>query len=1062
MKAATGQIADVGQPGFLLQVDGVGRGLRLARAAEWLLAALTALFGALAVGLLGALSHPLGLAAYGAWLTALIGLPLGLLALAAWTALQRLPPYQVALGLERRFPDLDDRLASAVQLLARPDPAPFSPALVRAAIRQGDLAAAERDLAAVVDWSRAYQGLKAALAAFVLLLTLLAAAPHSVGSLLASPRPAGGLAAGTIPALALPEGLAARPGPPLGDLRVELAPPAYTGLPPTVHTDGLERLSALVGTQVRVQATVYTEVGPVLRLRDATGREQRQPMTVAREGQAAGNFVLRKDIAWRILLEQAPPAGFATPEYSIGAIADALPTVNIEQPGRDLSMQQVSPVELSVSATDDFGVAGLALMYRLRDDRSWRSVPLEITPGKTATARYTWDLAPLQLQPGDVVLYRAAATDNDAVSGPRTGYSRTYGIRIPKPTAAQTAERVEQAEEQQAKTLEELRQQAQRLGEQISELRQQVEQQGNAALSSQQAARLQEAARQAQDLAAQLDKAIANTMQEMARSELVTPEMMQKVGRMQQLLQETLNEDLRKALEQVQKALGQMSPEQLRQALQEAQLNQQEFMQRLDQTIALLEQVRLEQKLLRAAELAKKLVEEQKQLRDAATEKAEKEQLSEADHQDMQQEARRQEQAAEEAEKLSQQVKELARELQEPHPQAAEPLKEVQKDLQGERPQRQMQQAAQELSKGDPQRAQAQQAWALNTLRLEASALNQAQAQMLGQFRRELAGALQRMMRDALYLSQEQERLRQETLPLAQRPQPQAMAQKRLLEGLARDQQALSRGAQGLSREMQELSKKTPLMQPGMSQEAQGVGEMMAQAGRDIQGGSIPQGAARQQAALGQLNALAERLMEMTQGAANASQSMALEQYLKQLESLAQRQQRLNEQTQQQLGQGMPMPKPGLRAEGRYGPQAGGQQLGQLAAEQELIRRALEKLLQQAEGGEGRLGEQLGNVPSQMEDVEKDLEQYKADRETLKTQADILHKMLDAQRSLHTKSERPERKAVQAKPYQPPPSPPALKKSEGPKVRPPTINPQEPLPLGFEDLVRRYMEAVGR
>ncbi|MFQ6133828.1 MAG: hypothetical protein ACE5R4_17435, partial [Armatimonadota bacterium] len=310
-------------------------------------------------------------------------------------------------------------------------------------------------------------------------------------------------------------------------------------------------------------------------------------------------------------------------------------------------------------------------------------------------------------------------------------------------------------------------------------------------------------------------------------------------------------------------------------------------------------------------------------------------------------------------------------------------------------------------------------------------------------------GALQRMMRDALYLSQEQERLMGETRPLGQRSQEQLNAQKRRLEQLSKRQQALSRGAQGLSRQMQELAKKTPLMRPGMSQEARDIGEMMAQAGRDIQGGSIPQGVSRQQTALGQLNTMAQRLMEMTEGAASASQSMALEQYLKQLEALAQQQEGLNEQTQQMLGDGLPMPTPG-------------QQLGQLAAEQELIRKALEKLLNQAEGGDNRLGDQLGNVPDKMEQVGEDLEQYQADRETLKTQAEILHKMLDAQRSLHTKAERPERKAEQAKPYQTPPSPPALKPYETPTVRPPTISPQEPLPLDFEDLVKKYMEAIGR
>ncbi|MFQ6134002.1 MAG: DUF4175 family protein, partial [Armatimonadota bacterium] len=754
MHATYSHLARSDPSALVSRLAAVARSLALAQAAEWALTALTALLGAMAVGLFASVRGPLSLAAWGAWSTASLGLATGLLALAAWALLSRPTLHRVALHLERRFPDLEDRLASGIDLLDRPDCGPFSPALVRAALNQAELAAAEEDLTAAADWSRVHRGLRAAGVVAVFLAIVLAAAPQSAANLLASPRPPTALAAPAMRALPPPT---PRPGPPLSDLQVTLEPPFYTGLPSSVHTERLERLSALAGTRIEVRAAVDPGARPILHLKHSATSQDRREMTVGEDGQASASFVLYNDIAWKIALKRGSKGAFSTPECAITCVADARPLVKLAQPGRDLAMARISPVDLSISATDDFGIVHIALAYRLSNDKSWRTVPLAVTPGRTANTRYTWDLAPLQLQPGHAVLYRAAATDNDAVTGPKTAYTRTYSIRIPKPSAADTAERVEQAEERQARTLEELKAQAERLGEQIRELRREVDQGGGAGASSQQVARLQEAARRAEELAGELDRAIANTVQEMARSELVTPEMMQKVVRMQQLLQETLTEDLRKALEQVQKAMGEMDPEALRRALQEADFNQQEFMRRLDQTIALLEQARLEQKLMRAAELAKKLVQEQRDLRDAAAEKADKKQLGSADRREMAEEARRQAQAAEEAEKLSEEVRELAQELTESHPQAAEPLREVQRDLEGDRPQRQMRQAAQELSQGDPGEALPQQRSALNTLRLEASALNEAQAQMLGEFRRELAGALQRMMRDALYLSQEQE-----------------------------------------------------------------------------------------------------------------------------------------------------------------------------------------------------------------------------------------------------------------------------------------------------------------
>jgi len=175
---------------------------------------------------------------------------------------------------------------------------------------------------------------------------------------------------------------------------------------------------------------------------------------------------------------------------------------------------------------------------------------------------------------------------------------------------------------------------------------------------------------------------------------------------------------------------------------------------------------------------------------------------------------------------------------------------------------------------------------------------------------------------------------------------------------------------------------------------------------------------------------------------------------MQQLKSLAQRQQGLNQQTgQRQQGE-----------TGEPGSQGAGMTLGQMAYEQQLIRRALEEMLRRGGRGTKPMADQLGDVPEEMEKVEGDLRSGRMRRETVERQERILEKMLEAQRSLYTKQqERSERKAERPGEWEPPPSPPPLSPS---LLRAPGVSVErgeavETLPRGYEDAVRQYFRLLG-
>ena len=280
--------------------------------------------------------------------------------------------------------------------------------------------------------------------------------------------------------------------------------------------------------------------------------------------------------------------------------------------------------------------------------------------------------------------------------------------------------------------------------------------------------------------------------------------------------------------------------------------------------------------------------------------------------------------------------------------------------------------------------------------------------------------------------------------------QADLMRDKRPIEPLRRRQSTLSRAAESLAGRMRELTRQTAALDPSLPRSAEKIAQEMAQVAREIQGADFGGASTRGRQTIMALNKLAERLLESSDDLSQQSAQSALSQYMEQLRDLSQQQQDLAESTGEEAG----------RPEG----EAPGKSPSQLAYEQELIRRALEQMMQRGEEATQPIADQLGGVPEEMEQVEDELKSGRIERETVERQEEILHRMLEAQRSLYQREEeRPERKAERPEAWEPPPSPPALSPSlmRAPKLDIDRGQEARRLPRGYEEMVRDYFRALG-
>jgi len=952
---------------------------------------------------------------------------------------------EAALAIERTFPFLQDRVATAVDLLQRQaDRIPRSEAaMVRIA---AEATAALNDLP--LRRAAPVGALRAPAMAAVLALGLAALAWSAAPVERTPPPPPVAVQPAQEPTAA------PAPEPPrLFDLSISIEPPAYTRLPRVAFSAETETIRALRGSAVGVSG-VCSAVDAQVSFERADGTSI--PLQTTSDGRFSHLFTLSGSVRWRVAA--ASKAGFSATEWrAIEPVEDAPPNVRLTQPMGDLTLALAEPVEVTVVASDDFGVGELGLELQVEGADGWRSMPLGFTAGTSATASVRLNPAGVGLQPGEEMTLRAYALDNDAVGGPKRSLSAPVRIRLEATAARKEAlpeTPVEAAQRETADALEELQRVARQLG---SELQEAIE----GAMSGQAdegqptptrpGFELQEAARRLQDQAGRLEQAMREAEREMTEQQGTSPELVEKVRELHELMRDVLDEEMREALEELRKAVEAQDPAQMRMSLEAAREAQERFMQRLEQTLALLKRARLEALLGQLRRETQELAKRQHELTERTSD------LSDGQSDRTRAAERDQRELARQAQPLPDAVEAAVEVAREADAEVAARLGAIADRLRREDPAAQMRRAESALQRGSASDAREPQQEAEQSLQRASDDLAKMEQQVAADFTAEARRKLAGMLRDALALSHSQEALSDDVRDLSEHGLVDLMRDKRPISPLRRRQSTLTDATRRLAERMEQLARETPAMDPLLPAAAQVVADEMAQAAREIEGADLGSAIGRGGNAMAGLNELARMLLETDQQLSQQTAQSALSQYMERLKSLAQRQQGLNEQTgEMQEGEG------GQRMQGG----GGGTSLSQMAYEQAMIRQALKQMLQQAGqgGGAQSVADQLGGVPGEMEKVEGDLRSGRLERETVERQERILEKMLEAQRSLYTKErESQERKAERPTAFAPPPSPPVLAPSllSRPPVRVERGRGSQALPRGYEELVREYYRRLG-
>ncbi len=831
--------------------------------------------------------------------------------------------------------------------------------------------------------------------------------------------------------------------PDLRDFTVRVSYPPYTGRAAEILRNG-GNLTVPEGSQLRWEfSTAATEA---LALRFDNPAEL-VPASHQGDSFVAERRALRSQ-PYLVQLRNAASANANPISYQLTVVPDAYPTLTVEA-FADTTAQRYLAV--GGTATDDYGLTALRLHYAVQRAGTnqnarlltFNSKPLPLPTGAGGTYAYTWNLAPLNLRPGDRLEYFVEATDNDGIHGPKSTRSRPLEYRLPsrRELDKQLASQANSVASQLSSAAKQSKQLERELAQSQDKLKTKRD------LSFQDRKQLEDMLDQKQQLDQQVQQMQQKFEQLQKQQDQLSPkseEMAKKAEELKKLLNDLLDPETKKLYDQLQKLLDQQKqPDaEMQKLLQQLENKENTLQKELDRALEMFKQMQFEQKAEQTADRLKQLAQEEEKL---AEKTARNDKENPANQQNNEQQKAQNQKLQQEQAQKRQEFEELKKDLADLKQQDKE--MGDQNDLDEQKPDQQqtdqdMQDGEQQLSKNQNKKASQSQQAAAQRMKKMAKKMKDQMSDDEQQKAQQNIDDLRDILDNLVTLSFDQEKLMKDFRAVDQ-------SDPRFVQ-LGQTQRKLRDDAQIIQDSLYALAKREPRIQSFVTRE---VGEMngrMDESLTHIKQRDVPRATATEQQAMTSVNnlalMLADALSQMQQdlqqmpGKGQGPPQPGSGKGKKKGKgsspgpgSLGKMQQQLNDQIQQ------------LQQSGKTG-RALSQELARLAGQQQMLRQAMQQLDRGQPGGkpggkdsqggkDGKNGEKDGQggsgnaaeMKKMMEQTETDLVNKRLTEETIQRQRQILTRMLEAEKSARERDQDTKREA-QAAQNHPPVFPPAFNK----------------------------------
>ena len=774
------------------------------------------------------------------------------------------------------------------------------------------------------------------------------------------------------------------------ELVVETIPPGYTNLETQTHTYPFSRIEIPEGSEINIRAKANKDLTDVI-----MKRRTESNIELANDSLQIWNttFQLAESDSIRFSLKDADGLANRNPfGFTISAIKDQYPSVRITRP--ELVVQKLNPESLSVSfeARDDYGFSSIHLRYEVLEgfsDATRRgSVRLSRNAPASVNSTYEWDLRPLSLQAADEVTYWIEVNDNDAFNGFKRAESARHILR-----ATSLAEHFldqEQREDNVDSALDDLARQSEQTREELRQLREDILQ--NPDDSWEQQRKVDELMDQQESMKDQLDdmmREFEQLRQELQQDDILSEDTLRKYEELQQLFEEIDDPAIQEMLEKLREGLENMDRDQIREAMENLEFNEQAYQERLERTIELLKQLRINAEMDKMAAM----LEELQKLEERIME------MEDTDDQLQQQESVQQQ-----LEELMEQFEQLPEKGPQRRQQMLQDMvQEMMPDMQDIMDR--IQQNMEELGQPQPNTEQSRQQQ--HDISESLGQMSEQMQSFRNQMNQESMSvnifALKTILQNLILLSDAQEELNLQTLEL----EPNSLA---FLDH-ARIQRTISVNFNQVADSLMAVAKEVPQFPNFVLRQRQEVQQSLDRSMESLIERNKNNATTAERMVLGGINTLGNLVADLidqlddSDGNGGGGGGMSAEQMMQQMQDMSGEQQQLNQMIQDMIND----------MAGERLTQDQMERLDQMARQQNEIRRQLQEMQRRGalKPGDSLMSE-FERLAEEMEDTINELRGGSIDELMVERQQNILSRMLEAEQAIDQREEDDERRGETA------------------------------------------------
>lgn len=690
--------------------------------------------------------------------------------------------------------------------------------------------------------------------------------------------------------------------------------------------------------------------------------------------------------------------------YIINVIPDAYPQINVEEKKDTTSSKRIY---FRGEVKDDYGFNKLTFNYHYitNNDSAADSDEKKLTTNLRAVAinknltqdqfYHYWDMNELGVSPGDQIEYYFEVWDNDGVTGSKS--SRSQKMIFKAPTLKELDLNTDKNNNKIKDDLLESINQTKEVQKEISELQRKIAEKKT--LSWEEKKKLEDLLDKQKKLQQNVEKIKnENKQNNEQQSEYKQPDekILEKQKQLEELFDKVMTPELKEKYNELQKLLEKLDKNKVQEALEKMKLENKDLMKELDRNLEVFKQLEFEQKLQKSIEKLDELAKKEEELSKKTEEKNTN--------------AEEQKEKQDELNKEFEEAKKDLKDLEKKNAELEEPKKMENTEQEQEDIKKDMEKSSEQLDKKEKKSASKSQKSAAQKMKKMSEKLSKMQQEMEEEAQSEDIDKLRGILENLLQLSFGQEALMGE-LSKAKTNDPQFFK-------INQKQKKLHDDSKMIEDSLVALSKRVPKIQAVVNREISAINMNMEKAIEEIKEAPTPsfdgknhkeEGLSRQQFAMTSINNLAlmlnEALMQMQADAkpkdgppgsgsckkpGGAGKKPSAAGMRKMQEQLNQQIKKLKEGMEK--GGNKPGDKPGKGGSGMS------QELAQLAAQQEAIRKEFQKMADQI-NKDGKGGGGMSKLAEKMEETETDLVNKMISQETINRQEEILTRLLESEKA---------------------------------------------------------------